>query len=656
MNSPARRGDTRARIAARLGVDAPLRPRGRARSHPHARRRPVRARRRLRGRVQAERALHDRARRLRPPGHDLQLPGRHLLAPSRGDGRRRPVLLLEGPRRARPLRGADRARAARLRADPPAAPPGRPARSPRCRGDTRGRDQHRLARDGHLEGPWVRARRPRARPQRSRLRPHRRRRAPGGPVLGVAPADREPGPARDHRDRRPEPRPVGHVGRPGQRPRRPGGEIQGVRLGGRALRRPRPAHVLADAEGAAVRGAAEDRDRAHAQGRRRLVHGAGGEPAADGDRALRLPLRRPELRRVRAGHGRDRGAPERAAARHGGRPGRARRGGAAGASLGAEGAPDARQGRRLRAGDRRAGGEGAAARRPRCRPAARLRPRHLPRALPGALLRVRDRRAGHGLPGRRDGARRAVAGRPLVRLLPVDAAERADLQQRDRGHEDHLRGLAGRARTGRSRPLAPVRPRHLRARRRPGHVADRAVHGGRARGGARLGGAPRARVGLPAPRERSVGARFRPAGGRRGRPRARHGAPPGRGRALRRRGAGDGRGRLARSRPARGGRDRSGPRRAPLAARRRRRLARRGRRRRADRHARQPLRHRRPGGRGAGGARRGGPRGGLARAEDRRHRGAEERRQRRDPARPRPRRRRDPPAGPGTAAGSIPRS
>ena len=27
-------------------------------------------------------------------------------------------------------------------------------------------------------------------------------------------------------------------------------------------------------------------------------------------------------------------------------------------------------------------------------------------------------------------------------------------------------GLAGRARTGRSRPLAPVRPRHLRARRR----------------------------------------------------------------------------------------------------------------------------------------------------------------------------------------------
>ncbi len=39
------------------------------------------------------------------------------------------------------------------------------------------------------------ARRPRARPQRSRLRPHRRRRAPGGPVLGVAPADRKPGPA-----------------------------------------------------------------------------------------------------------------------------------------------------------------------------------------------------------------------------------------------------------------------------------------------------------------------------------------------------------------------------------------------------------------------------------------------------------------------------
>ena len=49
-------------------------------------------------------------------------------------------------------------------------------------------------------------------------------------------------------------------------------------------------------KGLAVRRAAEDRDRAHAQGRRRLVHGAGGEPAADGDRALRLPLRRTELR------------------------------------------------------------------------------------------------------------------------------------------------------------------------------------------------------------------------------------------------------------------------------------------------------------------------------------------------------------------------
>ncbi len=42
-----------------------------------------------------------------------------------------------------------------------------------------------------------------------------------------------------------------------------------------------------------------------------------------------------------------------------------------------------------------------------------------PEALPG----VRHRRAGHGQPGRRDGARRPAAGGPLVRLLPAPRAD-----------------------------------------------------------------------------------------------------------------------------------------------------------------------------------------------------------------------------------------
>ena len=52
---------------------------------------------------------------------------------------------------------------------------------------------------------------------------------------------------------------------------------------------------------------------------------------------------------------------------------------------------------------------------------------------------MRHRRAAHGVGGRRDGAQGHAAGRPLVRLLSVDARQRADLQQRDRAAEDHLR-------------------------------------------------------------------------------------------------------------------------------------------------------------------------------------------------------------------------
>ncbi len=80
-------------------------------------------------------------------------------------------------------------------------------------------------------------------------------------------------------------------------------------------------------------------------------------------------------------------------------------------------------------------------------------------------------------------------GRPLVRLLPRAARERADLQQRHRAHEGDLRRLAGRHRPRRPGALAPVRPRHRADGLAPGRGADRAGHRRRgARGGA-LGGA-----------------------------------------------------------------------------------------------------------------------------------------------------------------------
>ena len=82
---------------------------------------------------------------------------------------------------------------------------------------------------------------------------------------------------------------------------------------------------------------------------------------------------------------------------------------------------------------------------------ARHRPDPVPRPLPRPLLRVRDRRAGHGLPGRRDGPRRPAPRRALVRLLPHPPRQRADLQQRHRGHQGDLRRLARRARAGRAR-------------------------------------------------------------------------------------------------------------------------------------------------------------------------------------------------------------
>ncbi len=80
-----------------------------------------------------------------------------------------------------------------------------------------------------------------------------------------------------------------------------------------------------------------------------------------------------------------------------------------------------------------------------------------------------------------------LPGRPLVRLLPHAARERAGLQQRHRGHEGHLRRLPRRHRPRRPGPLAPVDPRHRADGQRAGHDVPGARHRGR--------GAPLRRVG-----------------------------------------------------------------------------------------------------------------------------------------------------------------
>ena len=196
--SPPVHDQLRRREQRRVGSSAdaaPVRTGARVRTPTRARRRSRRAGSRLRRRLPAERALHDRAGRLRPPRHDASArstssPGCTSRCSATGDryfsskGHDAPGLyavlaalgkldfeLIHQLRRLDGLPG----------------PPGRG-------GDSRGGDEHRLARDGHLEGARLRARRPAARPLGPRVRPHRRRRAPGGPVLGVAAADGEPGP------------------------------------------------------------------------------------------------------------------------------------------------------------------------------------------------------------------------------------------------------------------------------------------------------------------------------------------------------------------------------------------------------------------------------------------------------------------------------
>ena len=181
----------------------------------------------------------------------------------------------------------------------------------------------------------------------------------------------------------------------------------------------------------------------------------------------------------------------------------------------------------------------------------------------------------------------AAPGRPLLRLLPLDPAERADLQQRHRGDEGHLR----RARSPGSSPAGPGHS-HQSVRdisalgAVPGMALIEPCSRARVARGGRLGGEQRAGLRLHPPRQRRRGrSGFEPpavealVAGRGTVLR------PGRDVALRRRRAGDAVAGVARGRAARGGRGRGRRRLAAVAARRRRRMAGGGCERRADRHA-----------------------------------------------------------------------
>ncbi len=156
------------------------------------------------------------------------------------------------------------------------------------------------------------------------------------------------------------------------------------------------------------------------------------------------------------------------------------------------GQPAARARRRAAAGARRAGQAGASGARVRRRaaadgprphrhrrhgrrPAVGLRHRSVQGGAARALHRMRHRRAAHGVGGRRHGAQRHPAGGALVRLLSVDARQRAHLQQRHRAEEDHLHRDARRRGARRARSFAPVGARHLGDRFGAGADRVRAV-------------------------------------------------------------------------------------------------------------------------------------------------------------------------------------
>ena len=280
-------------------------------------------------------------------------------------------------------------------------------------------------------------------PPAARLRAHRRRRAPGGPVLGVARPAANRGLRRDHRDRRPQQDPVGHLGR--RRSATWATSRRRSRAFGWAVARcdGHDSAALARARSTQLRArAATGRSCSIAdtvKGARRLVHGAARRCPAE-HRAVRLPLGRADRRGVRAGGRRAarRALTERlAAARRATR--RARGGGAAR--------------RRAPPAERRSGWSPPTARRwstrGRARAAAR-RARRRPRARLPAWSRSasasRTASSSAASPSRTWSRRPARWRSPgcsrsvhSFACFLSTRAERADLQQRDRADEGHLR-------------------------------------------------------------------------------------------------------------------------------------------------------------------------------------------------------------------------
>ena len=448
----------------------------------------------------------------------------------------------------------------------------------------------------------------------------RRRRAAGGPVLGVARPGRQRGLRRDHRDRRPQQDPVRHLGRP----RSPTSATSRPRCA-RSAGRSRAATATTSTRVSRRRWAAllerrppEAADRRHGQGPRRR----------------RLRAARPRARRGTALYTFHSGAPapelyaEALAEIAGrlGRRGRSTRGPRSPRRV----APATPQKLVAAYGEALAA---AAGREPRL--VALDADLYLDCGLIPFRERFPERFVECGIaeqdmvsPGRRAGARRDAARRPLVRLLPDAARQRAGLQQRHRAHEGaSTRGfLAG---------IVPGGPGHSHQSVRDialmGSVPGMAVPGARHRGR----GAPLRRVG-------GASTRTAPStcGSSRCRGSSASSAPDDRPAACPAAApwcaptATSCSSAPARCSPPRRMRPESaalGP--APLAARRRRRMAGGRRRRPPDRRARQPLDPRRPGRRGARRA------AGHARRDHRHRPRARVRHQRGGPARARARRR-----------------
>ena len=317
------------------------------------------------------------------------------------------------------------------------------------------------------------------------LRDDRRRRAAGGPDLGVARHRGQRRHGRDHRHRRPQQDPVGHLGlarsatsatcRASSRPSAGTRRAATATTSRRSERRStscapvtdRPKVIIADTikgrgvsfmEGRAPAGekfyrfhsGAPDDDDLRAGGRRAGRRGERHARRARRDRRSRssrtpAPSGPTSQGRAAAGPGLLAGA---------GRPGRARR-------------PD---------------------RRARRRPRARHRADPVRRALPRPVHRVRDRRAGHGLPGRRAGAA-AASCRSCTRFacfLSTRPNEQIYNNATERRKVVYVGSLAGLL-PGRPGPLAPVGARHLRpARRYPGsRCCSRRCEDGGGAGGAR---------------------------------------------------------------------------------------------------------------------------------------------------------------------------